>query len=283
MGSAFKHSVKTASNEAIAMTVTYSGHQKCEASHRWGKGIREQYILHLIVSGKGTYITNGGEYQLGAGDIFLIRPYTEIEYFADKDDPWEYYWVNFTGDDAEYILGKTDFSLQSPVMHGCPEEIYRAFEDIIANPASHRYENIKLTGQLYILLSQLVRCSSRTSSRPQREQAKRRCLKTARDYISTNYPLPISVEDIAQAADVSRTTLFRVFKSELNTTPADYLISFRISQAKKLLAETDLSITAVARSAGYEDNLYFSRAFRKLTGITPTEYRQKKCNKNPYD
>lgn len=275
MNDTFKHSVKTNSGEAVSMSVTYSGHEKCGGNHRWGKGVREQYILHLVISGKGTYVTPEGEFSLSAGDIFLIRPYTEIEYYADKNDPWEYYWVNFTGDDAEYILKRTDLTVNSPVMHGCCDELFGAMENIVKNPASRRYENIELTGRLYILLSLLMKNSARSSG-SRREQSRSRILKAARDYISTNYPLPISVEDIAEAADVSRTTLFRVFKAELNTTPVEYLISFRIAQAKRLLTETDFSVTAVARSAGYEDNLYFSRAFRRVVGMSPTEYKEMK-------
>ena len=104
MSGAFKHTVRAVPGESISLAVTYSGHQKCEPSQRWGKGVREQFILHFIVSGKGTYITPEGSFSLSAGDVFLIRPLTEIEYFADSDDPWEYYWVNFGGSDADSIV-----------------------------------------------------------------------------------------------------------------------------------------------------------------------------------
>lgn len=279
MSEIFKHSVKNSADEAISMSVTYSGHEKCGVGQRWGKGIRRQYILHLVASGKGTYITPDGSFELNAGDMFLIRPYTEIEYFADGNDPWEYLWVNFTGTDAEGLLKRTDFTAENPVMHDCNDEIKSAMADIIANAGTTRYEAAGLTGRLYILLSLLMKHSHRKSSHSPREQEKRRIIKAAKDFVATNYPLPVSVEDIAQAASVSRTTLFRVFKSELNTTPVDYLTAYRMAQAKILLSETDLSVTAVARSAGYEDNLYFSRVFRKITGTTPTEYRN--CNNNP--
>ncbi len=276
MNSAFKHTVKAAAEEPVSLSVTYSGHQKCEASHRWGKGVREQYILHLIVSGRGTYITPAGSFSLGEGDIFLIRPYTEIEYCADAENPWEYYWVNFTGSDAEIILSRTDFSLSSPVMHGCGAEIICAMEAILANQGKESFEQLELTGRLYMLLSLLVKASGNAAG----TSSHSRCVKAAVDFIATNYPLPVSIEDIAAAADVSRTTLFRAFKSEMNLSPADYLIEYRIGQAKKLLAATDISINAVARSAGYEDSLYFSRAFRKITSRTPTEYRAEKRRKS---
>lgn len=272
MSGTFKHSVKNPATEAIAMSVTYSGHQKCEAGHRWGKGVRDQYILHLIVSGNGTYITPDDTYKLSAGDMFLIRPYTEIEYYADEADPWEYYWVNFTGSDAEYILKKTDLTTERPVIHGCSAEIYEAIENIVKNPASFRYEDVELTGRLYILLSLLMKESS-VSEANTSEKSSTGILKAAKEYVAINYPLSFSVEDMARAAGVSRTTLFRVFKAEMNTSPVNYLTMFRISQAKRLLSETDLSVTAVARSVGYEDNLYFSRVFRKTENVSPMEYR----------
>ena len=263
--------------------MTYSGHQKCEGSHRWGKGIRQQYILHLIVSGKGTFVTDSGTFSLSAGDIFLIRPFSEIEYYADSLEPWEYFWVNFTGTDAASILSLTDFSDKTPVMNGCGSEIFSTMKEIVSNAGKARSDSIELTGQLYILLSQLVRASHRDIKLSPKKQERLHCVKAAEEYIAANYPLPISVEDIASAAGVSRTTLFRLFRTELNTTPADFLIDFRINQAKKLLSATDISVTAVARSAGYEDNLYFSRAFRRITGMSPTEYRKNEnCNKNPY-
>ena len=280
MNEAFKHSVKNSPDESISLSVTYSGHEKCSSGQRWGKGIRQQYILHLVVSGKGTYITPDGSFELSEGDMFLIRPYTEIEYYADENDPWEYLWVNFTGADAEILLKRTDFTLENPVIHNCNPEIKSTLEDIIANAGTTRYETTALTGRLYILLSLLMKHSRRASSLSSREQEKRRIIKAAKDFVATNYPISVSVEDIAAAANVSRTTLFRIFKSELNTTPVDYLTFYRITQAKQLLSETGLPVTAVARSSGYEDNLYFSRVFRKITGFTPTEYRN--CNKNPY-
>lgn len=274
MSESFKYSVKSRSSETMAMTVTYSGHQKCENTHRWGKGIRDRYILHLVISGKGTYITPEGEFSLSKGDIFLIRPFTEIEYYADNDDPWEYYWVNFIGDDAEYLLKKTDFKPDCPIMRGCSEEIYSAMKNIIDNPANKRYESIELTGRLYILLSLLIKASAAAMPYSKNEEDKKRILKAAKAYMGTNYPLPISVDDISAAVGVSRTTLFRIFKSELNISPVEYLINYRITQAKRLLSETDLSVTAVARSVGYEDNLYFSRAFKKKSGVSPSEFKK---------
>ena len=180
MSGAFKHTVRAVPGESISLTVTYSGHQKCEPSQRWGKGVREQFILHFIVSGKGTYITPEGSFSLSAGDVFLIRPLTEIEYFADNDDPWEYYWVNFGGSDADAILGKTDFSASSPVMHGCGADVAAAMENILSCPAKELFENVELTGRLYILLSLLIK---KSTSAQLRENRNLRRLEAAKAFI----------------------------------------------------------------------------------------------------
>ena len=273
MNEAFKHAVKATPSEFVSLAVTYSGHQQCSAAQKWGRGVREQYILHYIVSGKGTYTTPEGFFSLSAGDIFLIRPFTEIEYSPDPDDPWEYRWVNFTGADAEIILSRTDFTPSSPVMSGCGEEILTLMEMITDNTGQELYSTLELTGTLYRLLAVLVKASNSGARTSGHCEDRHRCLRTALDYIAANYPLPISVDDIAAAAAVSRSTLFRLFRTELGSAPSDYLIEYRIEQAKRLLSDTDISITAAARSAGYENNLYFSRAFRKATGMSPTEYR----------
>lgn len=273
MSEAFKYAVKTRPSEFVSLSVTYSGHQQCSAAQRWGKGVREQYILHYVVSGRGYYNTPDGSFSLSAGDIFLIRPFTEIEYFPAPEDPWEYRWVNFTGADAEIILSRTDFTPSSPVMSGCGEDILPLMEMITDNPGQELYNSLELTGTLYRLLAALVKRSGNKNPASRRCEDRHKCLRAALDYIAANYPLPISVEDIAAAASVSESTLFRLFRTELGTAPSVYLINFRIEQAKKLLSETDISVTAAARSAGYENNLYFSRAFRKATGMTPTEFR----------
>lgn len=270
MDGAFKHTVRADSGESLSLSVTYAGHQKCEPSQRWGKGVREQFILHVIVSGRGTFVTSGGSFCLGPGDAFLIRPHTETEYFADCDDPWEYYWVNFSGPDAELLIGKTLFTEENPVIRNCGENIVNAMEDILSCPGKNPSECAELTGRLYLLLSGLIPHNVRTTGGGGKKRIR---LNAAKAFIETNYSFPISADDIAEAAGITRITLFRLFRTELGVTPAEYLIRCRISRAKGLLSSTDLSVSAVAVSSGYEDPMYFSRAFRKETGMSPTEYR----------
>ena len=108
-----RHSFKSDQTDALSLSVYNVGYEKCQGLHSWGSGVRDHYLIHHIISGKGVYKTPQGEYHLSAGDTFLIYPYTVITYTADKNDPWEYYWAGFNGSDAEFILDRAGFTRES--------------------------------------------------------------------------------------------------------------------------------------------------------------------------
>ena len=95
----------------------------------------------------------------------------------------------------------------------------------------------------------------------------------AKNYIAHNYTLGIGVENATDFVGVSRATLYRAFMEYEGLSPAQYITDFRVNAACRLLEETELPVSAVARSVGYNDSLYFSRIFHKTKGVSPTEYR----------
>ncbi len=78
------------------LMVYHYGHEKCKSEHYW-TGVRDHYLLHYIISGRGTFIYNNESYHLREGQGFLICPNTLSYYRAHKDEPWEYCWVGFHG------------------------------------------------------------------------------------------------------------------------------------------------------------------------------------------
>ena len=98
-------------------------------------------------------------------------------------------------------------------------------------------------------------------------------VEKAKNYISTSYSYPITVEDVAAYVGISRSHLYRSFQTYQQQSPKEYLSNFRIKQACRLLKETNLSVSTVAYSVGFENNLYFSKAFKKLMGMSPSEYK----------
>ena len=97
-------------------------------------------------------------------------------------------------------------------------------------------------------------------------------VESAISFISHNYSGPIDVGDISSNVGISRSHLYRVFMKHMGTSPNDYLTRFRIARACELLRQSSLPVGAIAASAGYDDQLYFSRVFKKIMGVSPTRY-----------
>ncbi|MET9801219.1 substrate-binding domain-containing protein [Streptomyces sp. NPDC006368] len=93
-------------------------------------------------------------------------------------------------------------------------------------------------------------------------------------HIEQHYREPLSRRQIAQRAGVSENHLGRLFHRELGLTLWDYLTRLRIRRAKERLRRSDESVQAVARAVGFHDRAYFSRVFRKVTGVAPHVYRE---------
>jgi len=97
-------------------------------------------------------------------------------------------------------------------------------------------------------------------------------------FIHEHYQEQLSVTHIANLFQIERRHLAYLFKRYTGMSPLNYLTEYRIRRSKELLRQADYSITKVAELVGFEDNLYFSRIFKKRTGCSPSAYREKIMN-----
>jgi AraC-like DNA-binding protein/quercetin dioxygenase-like cupin family protein len=264
-----KISFVSSGKESLSIRVNNVGREQCTSLHKWGPGIRNFYLLHYVVSGKGAYTAGNRRYEIAAGSTFMIYPYTEISYCADKEEPWEYYWVGFHGNDTRIILGKTDFSEENPVIHtnmdGSFEKLLMEIYDAKGNTDS---DKIKMAGHLLLALGFFAE----HASVKERHDTVTLYTQKAAEYIEYNYAEELTVQGIADYIGISRSQLYRVFKKHYHKSPEEYVLEFRIEQACHLLKNSELSVGAVGYSVGFNDNLYFSKAFKKIKGISPTTY-----------
>lgn len=100
----------------------------------------------------------------------------------------------------------------------------------------------------------------------------------ANNYILKFYYKDISLDDVSREVDISPYYFSKLYKEETGENFIDYLTKIRINKAKELLEDNSLSIKEICISVGYSDPNYFSRIFKKCTGITPTRYREKKLH-----
>lgn len=272
MNKNYKKSYKATDKELVSLSVYNVGIQLCDPLHQWGPGIRDHYLIHYVISGKGFYKTGKKIYELHAGDTFLVYPNTEVLYYAAEQDPWEYAWVGFSGSDASMILTATDFTPETPVITATPlgNDIHRQILHIYDARGNEFEHAVEMTGRLYTMLALFMHGATHSTA----QNSANSYVQKGIEYISSNYSYAITVEDIASYVGVSRSHLFRSFETILGQSPKEYLTDFRMKQACYLLEHSDLSITAIANSLGFDNSLYFSKTFHKQKKMSPKDYRK---------
>ncbi len=280
MNNFFKNSYKTDTNDLVrtaSLEVHNVGFQKCHSEHKWGPGIRNHFLIHHIISGKGTYQIGNILYNLNSGDTFLVYPDIEVAYWADIEQPWEYYWLGLSGSDAERLLDMTDFSEETPVissnfgtqLKNSLLDIYNASSETKIGCKGNRF---RMIGYSYIFLSHLIDASQKTRNLISEGVA---YAARAVKYIENNYSHNISVEQVANYVGISRSYLYRLFILNFAISPNNYIINCRIKRACTLLEKGNVSIAKIAVSVGFENQFYFSKAFKRVVGMSPREYLKK--------
>lgn len=269
----FKHSFKSKARENLGLTVYNSGFQKCPSGYTWGPALRDHYLIHYIVLGRGSYTVEGQTHSLGAGDLFFVYDSQVVSYRADDENPWEYYWVGFNGTEARRLVRLLPFTSAQPCLHidspkvdaQLRESLLKIYGASGTSPASE----VRMAGALYLFLASLMELSSlQTGYAP----APPSYAQTALRFIRYNYSHDISIHDIARAVGISRSHLYRLFMESVGLSPTEYLTQFRVNQACALLRNSALSVKEVASSVGFSDPLYFSRVFKKYKGTAPSRY-----------
>lgn len=105
------------------------------------------------------------------------------------------------------------------------------------------------------------------------QQDKMNLLYDMRSYLQENYNQPLHLEDLARRYYMTKEHLTRLFKQSFGSTPYEFLILCRMEKALDLLADSNRSVVSIAEKLGYSNVNYFSKAFRKYYGSSPTQYR----------
>ena len=266
----FKYSNKTKTRESLPIAIYNSGIQQCAPGYTWGPGLRDHFLIHHVISGKGVFTVSGATYPVCAGDTFLIYPSEMVSYTADRQEPWEYCWVGFQGAQAKLLISQTPFSENTPVTRfENTQQIQDAILAIYNAAGSTPASELRAIGLLYVFLALLV---GQKQSAPLADEPSLEYVENAVRFIAHNYSRTVDTTDIAGSVGISRSHLYRVFMKHLDMPPNEYLTRYRISRACELLERSSLPISAIAASVGYDDQLYFSRVFKKITGTPPSLY-----------
>lgn len=237
------------------------------------------YLFCYIVSGKGFLRVEKERdgtlvYTLSEKMGFLIEPGKEENIRILPERAWDYIWIEFGGVRAGEYTKLSGLSETRPVyMPESPQQGEELFNHMLALVKSGEKCPLKMKGYLYLFVDCLVRTCRFKGRMPAGKNNE--TVEGAVRYIEQNYANHISVEELARRCWLDRSYFGKVFKSVTGQSPQQFLIRFRMEKAASELRTGNLPIGDIGISVGYPNLLHFSRAFKGVYGMSPSEYRQK--------
>lgn len=251
------------------------GWEHCEPSHSFGPAMRNHFLFHYVISGTGTLIAENSKkesisYSIKSGQGFMIFPNQICTYIADAQQPWEYVWIEFDGLRAKETVELSGLCVNSPVYKAKYKDVAQTMKDEMLYIINHKDDSpFHLIGHLYLFIDSFVKSSAITQI-SKSNNLRDFYIKEALSFIEQNFQNDITVEEIAACCGLNRSYFGKIFHEVLGKSPQEFLISYRMTKATELLKLTSLSIAEVGSAVGYSNQLHFSRAFKKIYGISPS-------------
>ena len=250
----------------------------------------EELELGYIQEGVSKIVTIGAEYTVHQGDGFFIN--SNVMDLKRNGTPGSrtleinhiFHPVFLSG----HFKSRFESKYLNPVIQNRQIEVYiirrgrpssnrilenlRRLRELQGEPDTE-FQTRSVLSETWLLLLDELR--NHSNALPQTGAEQRDRLRGMIAYIHRHYADKLTLSEIAKAVGVSGREASRCFKKNIGQSPVEYLIAFRLNEAKKLLRESGLPIMEIGLRCGFSDSAYFGRAFRAAFGVTPGAYRMK--------
>lgn len=232
---------------------------------------KESYILFYTLEGAGLIEQNNTQVTLEKGNMLLLDCRTPQSYCtAPGQSCWYHYWAHVDGPGVKAFV-----PLLIPGQHLCAvplpgmdarSSFDRVLDGVQAETSVSAIDNALAIHQMLAAMAR-QRLSGGTGSN-------RATVERAANYLREHYSEPLCLDELIRAAHMSKSYFLRLFRQYMGTTPYNYLLCYRITQAKDLLVLTDLPVGTIARQVGFADESNFSTRFSAMAGQSPLQYRR---------
>lgn len=248
-----------------------AGYEECTPRYSYGPKFRSYQLIHFVLSGKGELHINEHVFQLSAGDAFII-PSGKVSYYeASKEDPWCYAWISFLGINSQsYIYQLMTSSDDVYIIHNLNTDKYRSFIfEILTLNGNTTSEYFKANSLLFLIMSSLFEDIAFNENNWGRDSV----IDEVKFYLDMNYAEKFKLKDVAKSFGIHPNYLTRIFHDKYGISPKQYLMDLKLKKARRLLTTTELPVSVISSSLGFDDQMAFSRIFRKAYSESPSEFR----------
>ncbi len=246
------------------------GYYDCDSVKEKGiVGIAKQYYTLVVVAdGNGAITYNDKTFIAQKGDLFLIPPCSNFSSKVDKGGNYKFFYVNFEGEDIKaYFELNEKIKLGEKLSSASFDKLTFAFTKFLIENKQENVREEKFNRLFFELLESIT---AENESKGDEDSYISKIISLIKD----NYENPaFNVNTISEKMHLSHSWLCALFKKKVGVTMQQYLINVRLTRAKELVLETEMTISAIAFLCGFNDALYFSTAFKKAYGNSPLNYR----------
>lgn len=229
--------------------------------------------LFYIIGGDGQFQINDRLFPVHPHQLVVVNPniiHTEVSYDAQ---PLEYIVLGIEG--VELTIPGSEEARYC--IYSFPEnnEVLTCMQNVLQEMQTCKpeYQTACLAYMDIILVHLMRNASVSVTQNSARFPANRQCA-AVRQYIDQHYKESITLDMLAEKVSINKFYMAHAFKREYGVSPINYLIACRIREGKRLLTETDLSLSQIATVLGFSSSSYFSQSFRNAEGVSPSEYRK---------
>ena len=234
------------------------------------------YIINLTVKGRGKIFSGEHEFIVEPGDLLLFPP-EAVHYYGRADDSNEWYhrWVYFRPRAywADWLRWPHEVERVGHIKLA-DQQLANEFDSLFLNIEETHKEIRPMSEQLAMNLLErlLIRCYE-VSSLADHAPMDHRILEACQ-ILSASLSAEVSIEELAEQVFLSPSRLAHLFREQVGVSIVRWREDQRIIRAKLLLQTTPLPVAVIGQQTGYDDQLYFSRVFKKRVGVSPSEYRK---------
>ena len=265
-----RHCRKNELSDRLSLTVESYGEFLARSAYDTRRSGFRQFLLLYTLRGQGELVYQRKRFRLLPQSVMLIDC-NLLQHYRTVGELWHFRYVHFTGNAADYFYQ----TLTQPDRYAFPVRDPAPF--VLALNSLFSCGDAALPYQTACacnaLSSALLHLLAERQTEPDLASRAHR-LDPVLHFLETHYRDPLSLDDLARSALLSKFYFVRAFKEYTGLTPHAYLTAFRISRAQVLLQDPDLSVENVADLVGYENASSFIRAFRAATGYSPGQYRK---------
>lgn len=232
------------------------------------------YILLFCIAGEGwVKLGSSGKQHVQKHDLIVIPPNMPQSYGAAEANPWSIYWIHFTGILAEHYFELLPLQENKMQLSGASAIQWIKLFDSCYDTISEKIYSLPHCIYANQLLQQMLSLPSLQPADPS-NQASSNCVDRSIEYMKQQLSANLTVGQLAEFVHLSRSHYLSVFKRVTGISPMHYFMRLKIQQACQYLDFTDCSIKEISLKVGFQDPLYFSRAFHKIIGQSPSDYRK---------